>query len=507
MSGTHDGVSRRAFLGGVGATAVAAVTLDLDAAIAASAKAEAEGVLANNFGRIFQLPPFVNASDAVRAGLTEMGKAGGIMDAKDPLHFGPIRLITEPELSPNNVDNPTQTAGTTFLGQFLDHDMTFDETSPLGVPKRPEDSPNTRTPQFDLDTMYGGGPDVSPHLYQTNDRAKFRIESGGQFEDLPRRSNGSAIIPDDRNDENMMISGLHVAFMKFHNRVVDRVRSQNLPNTFGTSRLHVLWHYHWIILHEFLPQIVGQPLIDHIMRNGRQFYRPSTPFIPVEFQIAYRMGHSMIRPSYRANLKGDANSAPFFGFIFDPAGEGQADPVDLRGGIRARRRFIGWQTFFDFGDGEVRRNKRIDTKLSTPLFHLPLMTIPGGDPPISLATRNLLRHVTWSLPSGQRLAQTMGISPVDTSELAAFNIGIERSAPLWYYVLKEAETLAGGQRLAGVGARLIAEVFIGLLQLDSQGFLVNAPNWRPFLPSRTSRDFTMLDLLTYAEVDPASRRQ
>ena len=81
-----------------------------------------------------------------------------------------------------------------------------------------------------------------------------------------------------------------------------------------------------------------------------------------------------MRPSYRANLAGD-NGQPFFGFIFDPAGEGQIDPVDLRGGARAPRRFIGWQTFFDFGGAHatnVRPNKTIDTKISTPLFNLPL---------------------------------------------------------------------------------------------------------------------------------------
>ena len=78
---------------------------------------------------------------------------------------------------------------------------------------------------------------------------------------------------------------------------------------------------------------------------------------------------------------------PFFGMIFAPGGEGSSDPVDLRGGARAPRRFIGWQTFFDFGDGKVKPNKRIDTKLSTPLFDLPLGAIPGSDerPPICAA--------------------------------------------------------------------------------------------------------------------------
>ncbi|GAA2622942.1 heme peroxidase family protein [Actinomadura fulvescens] len=502
------GFSRRTFLGGLGAGAVVA-TLDPNAAIAAASRARAQGVLANSFGRIFRLPGFAEANDRVRGGLLEMGKAGGLLDAKDPLHEGPIRLITNPELSPNNVDNPFHTAGTTFLGQFLDHDMTFDETSRLGVPTRPEDSPNTRTPSFDLDSVYGGGPTATPQYYDPADRAKFRLESGGLFEDLPRRADRSAIIPDPRNDENLMIAGMHAAFLRFHNRVVDRLRAQGTPPTlvFDTARRTVTWHYQWIILHEFLPQIVGQPLIDHILRFGRQFYRPAAPaFIPVEFQIAYRFGHSMIRPSYRANLAGD-NGQPFFGFIFDQAGQGQADPVDLRGGARAPRRFIGWQTFFDFGDGQVRTNKRIDTKLSTPLFNLPLQTIPSGDPPTSLAQRNLLRHLTWSLPSGQQLARTMGIPTVSTSELATFGIGLESNAPLWYYVLKEGEALGDGRLLAGVGARLIGEVFIGLLQLDRASYLAADPRWRPTLPSRSAGTFAMVDLLRFAGVDPASRRQ
>ena len=80
------------------------------------------------------------------------------------------------------------------------------------------------------------------------------------------------------------------------------------------------------------------------------------------------MGHSMVRPSYRANLAGD-NGQPFFGFIFDPSQEGRPDPDDLRGGVRAPRRFVGWQTFFDFGDGEVKPNKKIDTKISTRAVH------------------------------------------------------------------------------------------------------------------------------------------
>jgi hypothetical protein len=470
-----------------------------------------------NFGRMFpSLPPFAQNGEALRRALTDIGRPGGLLDAKDNLAAGPVALITDAALNVDNPNNTGHTAGTTFLGQFLDHDVTFDAASPLGVPTEPRTSRNTRTPSLDLDSLYGGGPIAQPSLYQP-DRQKLRIESGGLFEDVPRDGSGRAIIADPRNDENLIISGLQAAFIKFHNAVVDIVRAERrtLPSlVFNEARRRVLWHYQWILVKEFLPQILGQSVVDDILSRGRRHYRPSAgaAYMPVEFQgAAYRFGHSMVRPSYRANLAGD-NGAAFFGMIFDPAGEGQADPVDLRGGARRPRRFIGWQTFFDFGDGEVKPNKLIDTRLSTPLFNLPLATIASGDPPTSLATRNLLRHITWGQPSGQAIARAIGATPLgtgDLSELRSYGLRLESSTPLWYYVLKEAEVVNDGLRLGPVGARIVGEVFIGLLQLDSNSYL-NRFRWRPTLPRRNNQrtgDFRMVDLLTLAKVDPASRGQ
>jgi hypothetical protein len=525
-------VSRRRFLTGVGAGIGAAGVATLHPAEAlAKIISDASGgygatLASDTFGRIFTLPPFADLNaPSLRSALTSMGRRGGVIDAQDPLEVGPVRLITEPELSPGNVDNPNHTAGVTFVGQFLDHDMTFDETSQLAVPLDPLQAPNTRTPGFDLDSVYGAGPTGSPQLYDPNDRDKFRVESGGLFEDLPRNSNRTAIIADPRNDENLMISGLHAAFLLFHNRVVDELRGSGQTNVFAAARQLVRWHYQWIVLHEILPLFVGQALVNDILRNGRRIYRPvaGQQFIPVEFQGAtYRFGHSMVRPSYRANLEGDPNGSPdtgapaFFGMIFDPAGQGQADPVDLRGQARAPRRFIGWPTFFDFGEPftvDVRPNKRIDTNISTPLFDLPLQAIPSADAPTSLPQRNLLRHITWSIPSGQEIARATGITPVlqaqDFEELQQFGHGLPSNTPLWYYALKEAELLASGTRLAGVGARITAEVFIGLLQLDPTSYLSTNPGWVPTLPRRegATGDFTMVDLLTFARVDPTSRGQ
>ena len=257
-------------------------------------------------------PFFEQASSGLNAALLEIGKPGGILDANDDLEAGPVALIVDPALSVNNPNNPTHTAGTTFMGQFMDHDMTFDLTSRLGEPTEPEDSPNTRTPALDLDSVYGGGPRRSPELYEQTggSRIKFKVGSGGLFEDLPRTSNNTAIIADPRNDENLMIAGLHAAFLLFHNKAVDYVTERDhrwdSDEVFDEAQRLTRWHYQWMIVHEFLPLFIGQPLVDDILRRGRKFYRPRVAFMPVEFQgAAYRFGHTMVRPSYRANLAGD----------------------------------------------------------------------------------------------------------------------------------------------------------------------------------------------------------
>jgi hypothetical protein len=511
-------VTRRKFLETMGAVAVSASGVG---ALQPHIGSNRPPVLREDrFSRLFPgLPPFARPSPGLEAALLELGKKGGILDAKDALDRGPIDLIVDPALSANNPNNAGHTAGTTFIGQFMDHDMTFDLTSRLGQPTPPEDSPNSRTPAFDLDSVYGGGPGESPELYERSRRGsptKFKLQSGGLFEDLARNSDGTAIISDPRNDENVMIAGLQTAFYLFHNKAVDYVRQRDgrldSEDVFRTARRLTTWHYQWIIVHEILPLFVGQELVDDILDRGRRFYRPSVGVIPVEFQgAAYRFGHSMVRPSYRANMLGD-NGGPFFGMIFDAAGEGASDPVDLRGGARAARRFIGWQTFFDFGDGEVKPNKTIDTKISTPLFNLPLGAIAGGTPPTSLPQRNLLRQVTWELASGQSIAKFMrvpSLTPDQLSELKPLGQSLDVSTPLWYYCLKEAEVMESGLQLGPVGGRIVGEVILGLLKLDRNSYLNSRNRWKPTLPTRSGAtgDFLMTDFLTFAGVDPGARGQ
>ncbi len=454
------------------------------------------------FGRLFPLlPPFAKDTPDVRARLMDLGKKGGIMDAGDaPPPANPLAA------NPNNPDNPTMTAGVTFLGQFLDHDLTFDPTSSLERQSDPEAVANFRTPVLELDSVYGSGRGASPHLYdqEAPGANKFLIDAAAP-KDLPRNSQNTAIIGDPRNDENLVVSQLQLAFLKFHNAVVDHVQASGIvdPNeAFDEAQRLVRWHYQWIILHEFLPMTVGQALVDNILKNGRRFYNwRNAPFIPVEFSVAaYRFGHSQVRPGYIANFAGDVGNTAFTKHIFDATIPNSVeDPDDLRGGKRAPRRFIDWPTFFEFNDGRSKPNKRIDTTLSSPLFALTSPSINLLEPTRSLAQRNLLRHLTFELPAGQRVAAAMevkSLSPADLADLKPFDF--DKRTPLWFYILREAQVRQEGKRLGPVGGRIVAEVFIGVLQGDRMSYLRQDPDWTPTLG--TGNTFEMTDLLKFAGV-------
>jgi hypothetical protein len=515
------------------------------------------------FGRIFpHLPPFAEANDTVRAALLEVGRPGGILDARDQLSAGPKALIVDPAVNGNptaanphgtNPDNPTMTAGSTFVGQFVDHDITFDRTSQLGIPQNPSLSPNTRTPALDLDSVFGGGPGMRPELYVENADGsvgpKLKLGTGGVHEDVPRVANGDgtyrALLGDPRNDENVIIAGLHCAHILFYNRVLDELADHDLRRfpaarhadrhnrhvRFLIAREVTLWHYQWLLVNEHLPQIAGQAVVNDVLRRGNRFYRPQPgeAFMPIEFgAAAYRFGHSMVRPSYRANFTsgtGDSTSPtanPFFALVFDPGEPDFSDPVlhdraDLLGGYPAPRRYIGWQTFFDLGDGQVKNNKKIDTTISSVLFTLPLPAIAPHTQtsPTVLPQRNLLRQLTWSLPSGQAVARAMRmprLMSADLSDIGALYAPFARSTPLWYYILAEAERMAGGEHLGPVGGRIVTETLIGLLRADPTSYLSVHPRFKPFLgtdlqlgptPNPTitgNRAYTRAHFLHYAGV-------
>jgi hypothetical protein len=455
------------------------------------------------FGRMFRtLPP----ADHTKQMLHDLAEA---------IASPPEDAVT-PETKPDGEENPKIPAGYTYLGQFIDHDLTFDPNSSLEKKNDPEALEDFRTPRFDLDNVYGRGPNDQPYLYD-DDGLHFllgRKLTGSNFDantfDLPRNNPNPkqpkrALIGDPRNDENVIVSQLQGMFLRFHNSVVDFVQASGKNVTFDDIQQIVRWHYQWIVLHDFLPRIVGIEVLKDILPDYKQnspfagpvkanllFYNwKKFPFIPIEFTAAaYRYGHSMVRPIYRLN-----QTLPDRQNIFDPKIDNSLVGFREFPSIWA----IDWTLFFPIdssrpksGKSRIQPSYRIDTSIVNPLKNLP-KSIASTFP--NLAERNLLRGFEMSLPSGQSVARQMGIPVLDDKQmiigkatgdptdkqtpLLKINPAFADNAPLWYYILAESQVKKDDTHPRGVGARIIAEVFIGLLLADSHSFLSQSSKWQP----------------------------
>src|SRR4051812_2511268 len=362
--------------------------------------------------------------------------------------------------------SPRLFAGFTFIGQFIDHDITFDNTPLDQQQADPNATINFRTPRYDLDSVYGRGPASEPQFYDPSDPDKLLITTNRNgVQDMPRDGNGRAIIPEARNDENLIIVQFHQAVAKFHNRIVDYVRAQSMRRewVFESARRLTRWHYQWAVTHDFLPRFVGDELVGPNGSVYREvagkppvitlnYYKPTNrdgrPFMPVEFAVAaYRFGHSIIRPFYVLNQSTlDRGGVPIFG----PDGGfnlngGRAIPSDL---------VIEWKNILPVDPNfPARKPRKIDTRLSLPLTKLPGSVVPPPDPTTHLAVRNTLRGKRVGLPSGQQVAKAMRLNALSNATLGLSNDpGWGGEAPLWFYVLREAEFPPyNTERLGAVG--------------------------------------------------------
>ena len=373
-------------------------------------------------------------------------------------------------------------AGQPFFGQYLAHDLTADR-SPLRAHVDIDALRNIRSPRANLEALYGGGPVGSPYLYDQADTAKLLVGADGH--DLPRNQQGIALIGDPRNDVHAFMTGLQVAFIHAHNRLVDRLRTDGVSDSevFDDARRALTWHYQWVILNDFLPNLVGMAMTTTIMRDGlHYFHLAGEPFIPVEFaDAAFRYGHSQIKGDYQ--LRPGGSRFPVFPELagFRPL---TADHV------------IDWTLLFDVpGHPAAQRAKPIDGQLPTSLIRLPesITGVVDVSAYRSLAARDLQRGLGTGLPSGEAVAHAVGAKPLTRDELALGDWQDE--TPLWLYILREAAVRGGGDHLGEVGGRIVAEVIVGIIRKDPESYLANDPSWRPTLPSHQPGNFKIRDLL------------
>ena len=491
----------------------------------------------------------------------------------------------------------------TYWGQFVDHDLTAntDRRSVVGdivdeglVPLHPDDVirdlKNLRNPRLNLDSLYADGPQLSsvpraaagfyngvrfrigtnavnpegdpspeippqaqvppPHddLARDLPRIGTLLDAGViSTDDIPeairQRPNvrSKAFIGDARNDENLIIAQLHLAFLRFHNNVVNWVqvnedRTVEDAQLFERARDLVRWHYQWLTVHDFLKTVTLPGTADRILFDGPKLYarREGQLYMPLEHSVAaYRFGHSMVRGVYDFNRNFGRNPADpeqdglvldnsNFTLLFQFTGNGSPAPFLGQAEVLPFSWIIEWDRFVDKGSSTPDHfARKIDTQLAPPLRDL---VNEGNDPGLPagireilkrLARRNLLRGYLLSIPTGQAVAEEIGVRPLSADELrpadrpaiaqALDDGGFIERTPLWYYVLRESEVRANGNSLGEVGSRIVCDTIIGLIVNDPRSYLNQPGGWDPSKGVRLPNGdpiVTIADMLRFAGVLP-----
>jgi hypothetical protein len=461
------------------------------------------------FGRMFGKTRHETAPEAMQPMIDKLIRLGRCM-SNDP-------EVGCQSIPPAGPDESSIHAGYTYLGQFIAHEITNDNTSDLLAPGlEPE---NLRTPKIDLDSLYGTND--APDVRDDKDRAKLKVGQTNLVpklsmpfpNDLWRDESGVALIGDPRNDENLALAQTHVAFIKFHNKVVDKLRadSHDESELFERARKLVVRHFQWIILKDFLPKLVDESALERALSRAPSWLGNGgtvKAFMPLEFSVAaFRIGHSMVRASYEFNHYHSS----------DPPGSGRVSLIELfeqtrfssdLGGLPRLQSdwIIDWRRFYDFEPlTGVPFGKKINmtTKLDT-VFDLHIERV-GRFQQLekiqrAITVRNLLRGFYLGLPTGEEVAEHICVEPLTHEQIVTGpqqalldDDAFRGRTPLWYYVLKEAE-LRGGSRLGAVGSHIVAETLIGLIKMSDPSIL-ETPDWQPSFgppghryPGRAFRD-------------------
>ena len=422
-------------------------------------------------------------------------------------------------------DNP---AIFTYFGQFIDHDITArtdrdGNVTSIGkgeliLPLEPDHVVqllrNGRRPTLDLDSVFGDGPGLvsgqagvagsgsatqSQILYDNQLKLQvFEEDNGGNKRfDLIRSlevkkelENGTSLskvsypatIADGRNDENVIISQLQTAFIKFYNAVYDARGGADPKKKYIRARQLATWAYQYVVVTDYLERVCEPAVVSDTLANGPRFIGVSAgragSFMPLEFSTAaFRFGHSMIRPFYELNaLSGNVKIMDLLGTNGNPNNFNGFDISTVK--QLAPQRIIDWNNFV--GNG-AQKARKIDSNIAKGLFNLPLGD-RQADPVLKhLARSNLFRGYNLSIPTGQAMCDAFGIIPMTAAQIRGGqgqnvedllkNSYLDQRTPLFYYILREAAFQQGGQHLGELGSRIVAETIINLLKQDPNSYL------------------------------------
>ena len=392
------------------------------------------------------------------------------------------RTVEQDPAKAAKLESPELPAATTFIGQFIDHDLTMNAID-LFIDQE-GDVQNTASPLIDLDSVYGPRSllNTASNLYEPDGRtlrlAQLPVSTGGAYFDLVRDSTGQGTISDKRNDENQMILQVHLLIMRLHNKL-----AADFPTlTADELRREVILNWQSVLIHDHLPNVLEAETLAFLLGEiikpdfGAFFYKPlydlhSKTYVtslPHEFAIAFRYGHSQLKPAYQFRQAGG------FHRLFDNSlvAASNGATTDLRGHQPLpQTSVIDW----DYFATTSFRGNRIDGKVTSAVFDLPESAIPDDITFIgNLIHRNLIRSQQVGLCSGEDLAEAYGlpvVPPANIEEVHEHRALFQQSpdgvfrTPLWYYVLKEAQ-LSGTSttsKLGKLGSRLVGEVILGAI--------------------------------------------
>jgi hypothetical protein len=405
-------------------------------------------------------------------------------------------------------------AGYTYFGQFVDHNLTDDQSGVGDVwafKLRPQDILNVRSPRLDLGQLYGRGPwdATDKQLYEPRG---VKLKVGAKIQSTldpsaPPRSFDIAVekkkflVADQRAGENIILRQITAVFARLHNQAVKQFSKSagSLRELFERARLHTTWQFQHLVCADYLQQVLDPTVYASLfvpqrpgqlgtpMQPGTSLIRWKSFSIPAEFSAAaMRFGHSMVRNSYRLRTDGAALN---LSQLLKVGRSRRALPAELE---------IEWARFFTVsggGTGPVAA-RPIDTRISDGLHQLPPQVLrlfntgTVGLPPfipipqLALPLITLLRGLGLRLASGQQVAAAFG-HPVLTTELALDcrgnrtpqgeileQFGLTTDTPLWYYILKESEMqkdgseFLNGNYLGATGSRLVGETIHAALMTD-----------------------------------------
>ncbi len=417
-------------------------------------------------------------------------------------------LATAMRLEKRSIEHSTIPAAYTYLGQFLAHDLAY--TSSDSDPLNPV---NYRTQAFDLDSIFDARPDGYPEngkAYLCRGGLGLGATSAGRFADIPRDAEGVPLLPDERNDNNVIVSQLVASIIRFHHRICDIE-----PDEAAAKRL-TRRHMQSVILHDYLERIIDRDIYDEVMTHGRGFLfadAPPFPFrIPVEFSIGcFRFGHSMVRERYFLN--GILSREPTRQVL---AHTHLGRVIDRDRPFLQDRWVIDWSYLLDLdGSREPEYAEAIDAKLPVLFQELDRRWVyemprsqTSNTVPLSELTLKRGRSVGLSpaqdlvecvntemaghpLSDGAQRKRVKGIADLSDNAFGAAlgdvlsrdDHRLAKATPLWFYTLAEAQKLGrdprdGSTRLGPLASRIVMETVHAAIQASPDSIIDDAQRVR-----------------------------